>query len=380
MPTIYHSAKGILLPVLFFLTSSLILPEIVFAQGNPAVLSSHVLCKELGRYIGWPTIVLTPAGELIAVFSGDRDEHVCPWGKTQLVRSSDNGKTWSEPVTVNNTPLDDRDAGIIVTKKGTLLVSWFTSLAFDDPRYQASYPKELVQSWKRHAEKLGPEIRKQWLGSWIRRSTDGGKTWGDPIRVLGTAPHGPVQLGDGRLLYVGRVNFDADPAISVEESRDDGITWKRIGTVPLPAGENIATYHEPHVVEAGDGRLLVMIREQKQNIMRQSESSDGGKTWTIAGETGIWGCPPHLLRLSDGRLLTVYGHRRQPFGERACFSSDGGKTWDVEHSFTIAPALDGDLGYPASVELGDGAVFTVYYQKDKPGEKTCLMGTKWRVK
>lgn len=380
MPTIYHTAKGILLPVLLFLTLSPTLPEIVFAQGNPAVLSSHVLCKEPGRYIGWPTIAITPAGELFAVFSGDRDEHVCPWGKTQMVRSSDNGETWSEPVTVNNTPLDDRDAGIIVTKKGTLLVSWFTSLAFDDPRYQASYPKELVQSWKRHAEKLSPEIRKQWLGSWIRRFVDGGKSWGDPIRVLGSAPHGPIQLRDGRILYVGRVYFDADPALSVEESRDDGITWKRIGTVPLPAGENIATYHEPHVVEAGDGRLLVMIREEKRNIMCQSESADGGRTWTVPRETGIWGCPPHLLRLADGRLLTVYGYRRAPFSERACFSSDGGKTWDVEHAFTIAPALDGDLGYPASVELGDGAVFTVYYQKDKPGEKTCLMGTRWRVK
>ena len=79
------------------------------------ILSKQIICKQPGRYIGWPTIVRTRAGELIIVFSGDRDSHICPWGKTQLVRSSDEGKTWSEPVVIRNTPLDDRDAGLLET-------------------------------------------------------------------------------------------------------------------------------------------------------------------------------------------------------------------------------------------------------------------------
>ena len=54
-------------------------------------LWTRVICKQPGRYIGWPTITRTRAGELLAVFSGDREEHVCPWGKTHLVRSSDDG-------------------------------------------------------------------------------------------------------------------------------------------------------------------------------------------------------------------------------------------------------------------------------------------------
>jgi len=90
------------------------------------ILSTHVICKQPGRYIGWATIAKTRKGELITVFSGDRDAHVCPWGKTQMIRSQDTGKTWTQPVTINNTVLDDRDAGIIETIKGTLVVSWFT--------------------------------------------------------------------------------------------------------------------------------------------------------------------------------------------------------------------------------------------------------------
>lgn len=352
-----------------------------FAEGNSAkIVSTQVICKEPGRYIGWPSVAKTSGGELLAVFSGDRDEHVCPWGKTQLVRSSDSGKTWSAPETVNNTPLDDRDAGILVTAKGTVIVSWFTSLAFDDPAYAKMYSPELIASWKRHSEKLGPEIRKQWLGSWIRRSTDGGRTWEDPVRVQGSAPHGPIQLRDGRLLYAGRVYWDAEPAISVEESRDDGRTWTRIGTIPLAPGGDIKFYHEPHAAETVDGKLVVMIREEEHNVMMQSESSDWGRTWTVSHSTGIWGCPPHLLRLADNRLVTVYGYRREPFGERACFSSDGGKTWDVDHAVQLTGAPDGDLGYPGSVQLDNGSILTVYYQKEKAGEKTCLMGTMWKTK
>src|SRR5258708_5246049 len=106
----------------------------IAAADNPAtIISNDTVCKEAGRYIGWPTITKTRDGELLVVFSGDRDAHICPWGKTQMVRSHDNGQTWSQPETITNSPLDDRDAGIIQTKSGALLVSWFTSTAFMYP-------------------------------------------------------------------------------------------------------------------------------------------------------------------------------------------------------------------------------------------------------
>jgi len=39
-------------------------------------------------------IVRRCGGELNIAFSGDRDSHTCPWGKTEMVRSSDEGN-WS---------------------------------------------------------------------------------------------------------------------------------------------------------------------------------------------------------------------------------------------------------------------------------------------
>jgi sialidase-1 len=359
------------------------MPETASAQ-DYEIISSSVICKETHRYIGWPTIAKTSDGELLAVFSGDRDAHVCPWGKTELIRSSDNGKTWSEPVIINNTPLDDRDAGVMVTSTGTVIVSWFTSLAFTDERYIGDYPQDMVSGWLRHAEKLTPELKEEWLGCWIRRSEDNGLTWGEHIQIPGNSPHGPVEISDGRLLYVGKMLWADERKLIAMESVDDGRSWRTIGEIPVIPGESIDHYHELHAVETASATLLAMIRynpsERDNAIMRQSESHDGGKTWSVPRPTGIWGYPPHLMKLSDGRLMVTYGYRREPFGERACISTDNGNTWNLESPIGIAPALNHDLGYPASVELADGSIYTVYYQQENDGEPTCLMGTHWRLK
>ena len=179
-------------------------------SGHPRVKKNVI---EEDRYLGWPTVACTSESELLVAYSGDRDSHVCPWGKTELVRSCDHGKTWSQPETINNTPLDDRDAGIIQTRTGALLVSWFTSLAFSEPAPSPEWARyAAAMRYARHSEKIPPEVRESWLGNWVRRSEDGGKTWQEPVRTVSTAPHGPIQLRDGRLLYVGN-NHSTDKAV-----------------------------------------------------------------------------------------------------------------------------------------------------------------------
>ena len=347
------------------------------------VLSTKVICKEEERFIGWPTIARTADGELLAVFSGDRDSHVCPWGKTQMIRSRDDGETWSAPETINSTPLDDRDAGILVTSKGTIIISWFTSLAFVNERYHHR-PPEIVRGWKRHIEKLTPEIREEWLGCWIRRSEDGGRTWSECIEVPANSPHGPTELKDGRLLYVGKKLWAENPELVAMESTDDGRSWSVIGTIPVPAGSKVDYCHELHAVEAADGKIIAMIRfnppDKEQYFLQQTESLDGGRTWSVPHATEMWGYPPHLLRMKDGRLLVSYGYRLPPLVERACISDDNGATWDTDNVIEFGEAPHKDIGYPATVELEDNSFYTVYYQKEKKGEPNCLMGTHWRLK
>jgi len=346
-----------------------------------------VICKQPGRYIGWPTIARTATGELLAVFSGDRDAHVCPFGKTQLVRSQDDGRTWSEPETITDGPLDDRDAGIHVLGSGTLLVNWFTSLAFESERHlewmRRGDPEaqEQIDSWQAHIAKLTDEDREKYLGRWTRRSTDGGQTWEEWVNSHVGSPHGPTQLSDGRLLYLGRGHIAGKTILGASESNDEGRSWELIWTREMKEEEQ-NNLCELHQAELPDGRIVGMIRYDTgpHHYLWQTDSEDGGHTWRAPHVTRIWGLPPHLLVLRDGRLLVTYGHRREPYGQRACLSGDGGRAWDLENEIILRDdAPNGDLGYPASIELEDGEILTVYYQVDRPGEKTCLMTTRWNL-
>jgi sialidase-1 len=112
------------------------------------------------------------------------------------------------------------------------------------------------------------------------------------------------------------------------------------------------------------GRLVVQLRNHNTanaGETLQSESSDGGKTWTIPHPIGVWGLPSHLLRLRDGRLLMSYGHRRKPFGNQARLSEDGGHTWS-EPMIISGDGASGDLGYPSTVQLADGLLLSAWYE------------------
>jgi hypothetical protein len=163
-----------------------------------------------------------------------------------------------------------------------------------------------------------------------------------------------------------------------------------VGQVPIHPGTHPANYHEPHVVELASGRLLGMIRIEDHSgkelapsgipsfSLMQTESDDGGHTWTPARPLGFHGSPPHLLRHSSGVLILTYGYRQAAFGQRVAFSHDDGATW--EHDWIIrADGLDSDLGYPSTVELSGGDLFTVCYQKVVDDKKCSLLWSRWTL-
>ena len=89
-----------------------------------------IVCRLAGErfgYFGWPSVARLDDGTLIVASSGLRTRHICPFGKTVLNFSHDDGRTWSEPRVINDSPLDDRDAGVVNLGGRRVLVSWFTS-------------------------------------------------------------------------------------------------------------------------------------------------------------------------------------------------------------------------------------------------------------
>jgi sialidase-1 len=354
----------------------------VLAANPAAVESISIISQQPEFYHGWPTIAADRQGNLLVVCSGGREAHICPFGRVELIRSSDAGRTWSWPEVILDTPIDDRDAGICVTPSGTILVTTFTSLAYEPILNKAKdWPADRLARWHAANQRTTEKQRHYLLDTWMLRSTDGGLIWSAPFRVPLNSPHGPTALSDGRLLYAGKQLWLEGTKVGVCESKDDGETWTWLSDIPARPSDQVAAYHELHAVEAANGTILVHIRNHNtanQGETLQCESHDGGKSWTVPHPIGVWGLPSHLLRLRDGRLLMSYGYRREPFGNVARVSSDHGKTW----SEPIVISNDGpgvDLGYPSTIELPDGKLVTVWYESTRELPHAVLRKARWTL-
>jgi len=205
----------------------------------------------------------------------------------------------------------------------------------------------------------------------VKRSTDGGKTWGKPIEVgkrvridgdmsdggRRRGPHvGWSQMGTHVVdentgdIMVFATSFKA--AQILYRSKDHGKTWKTEKTVIKPDvnGWISAPYDscDPGVTlryGKKKGRMLVTSRVFVKYVNKSGGakvfakhysnalySDDGGKTWTPSapfplGGTGEGG----LAELSDGRIYYNSRTHMRPGNRRIAHSLDGGETWKDEH-------------------------------------------------
>ena len=361
------------------------------AVGAPtaAIHERTVISHLPHRFHGWPTVARRRNGELLLVCSGGREAHVCPFGRVELMRSRDGGRSWTWPQVVMDGPIDDRDAGVLETAKGSILITTFTSLAYEGPLAQAekaesggagAWPDDRLARWRAAHQRVDAEGRRTALGVWMIRSTDGGATFSGRYPCQVNSPHGPTQLSDGRLLYAGKELWHGERRIGVCQSADDGQSWQWLAAIPTREGDNPREYHELHAVETGDGRLVVQLRNHNPANAQetlQSESSDGGRTWSAPRAIGVWGLPSHLLRLRDDRLLMTYGYRRDPRGNLARLSDDHGRTWS--EPIVLSDDGTGDIGYPSTVELDDGTLVTVWYEVMRGSPHAVLRQALWSL-
>ena len=233
-------------------------------------------------------------------------------------------------------------------------------------------------------------------GAWHAISADAGVTWSAPAPGKDSI-HGGLQLQDGSFLVAAY--RDDGGHVGVYAGDEPLGTFSKVATVYSPHRDKIR-FGEPHILQLPGGRIIMMIRATAIPYDDQSPlcflwgtySDDSGLTWADPYETPLWGFPPHLLQLSDGRILCSYGYRRPPYGQRAAISDDG-VTWRKADEFILRDdAPNQDLGYPVSVELEPGRILTVYYQPNvAPGTdqrmtppdplrtKPGILGTIWEI-
>ena len=59
-------------------------------------------------------------------------------------------------------------------------------------------------------------------------------------------------------------------------------------------------------------------------------------------------------------------------------SADYGRTWQKDVPL-FTDGVSGDLGYPATVELKDGSLLTVFYAKDEPDGPAVIKQIGWQI-
>ncbi len=254
-------------------------------------------------------------------------------GRAMLMRSADEGKTWSKPRTLLDTPADDRHPAFVELPDGTLVCSVFT--------YPGADPADHVKQ---------PELAHRTA---IIRSFDHGKTWDQevirlPSPFLSDETDGPmVLLKDGSiLLTISGAPKEGGPAqAAVFTSQDRGATWKLLSTIK-------ADHHldEANATQLPDGTLVLMARPEGDI----SWSSDEGRTWTAPVTFGMRLYAPSLYALRDGTLVCLHGSYARG-GLRLIFSTDGGRTWVApakDHGFLV----DSCYGYGKAFELPDGSL------------------------
>lgn len=268
--------------------------------GNSKIIMSNP--TSMHNYFAWPTVAKLQNGKIAVVSSGFRVDHVCPFGKAVISYSEDEGETYTLPAPVIDTILDDRDAGITTFGENGVIVTSFhlTSYWWDAlPEWGAnSYIKEYVKM-------ISEEEKKAIMGSNYRVSYDGGVTFGEIYKAPVTSPHGPVELQDGSILWVGHPYVLGEGEVSeapicAYTINLDG-TAELLGEIPhVFEHETLLKPCEPHAIQLDDGSLICHIRLHPEwavgkLIVYQSESTDGGRTWTVPHRIeGLEGVRQHI--------------------------------------------------------------------------------------
>lgn len=328
-------------------------------------------------YFGWPTVARLKNGTITAGASGYRIEHICPFGKAVISFSDDNGESYSAPEAVIDTVLDDRDVGLTVFGENGLIVTSFNNTV----EFQRQNMPQTQECFD-YINSVSKEDESDALGSTFLISTDNAKSFSRIYKSPVTSPHGPIELNDGSILWVGTV-FGEHNKIEVHTIDTESGTTAYRGRIETDGFDSLSFY-EPHAIQLPDGKIVCHIRVENDEetifTLYQSVSYDNGKSWSkpkqIIGDDS--GAPAHLFLHSSGILISAFSRRTLPYGIRVIFSSDGGESWSDEYTVYENYCSD-DLGYPSTVELDDGSLLTVFYARESEEPPAVIMQQKWRI-
>ena len=354
--------------------------QVAEENGNPAhsvtiFLSEGAVLMPMDKgslYYRIPAITVTKDGKRLVTLTDDRKNHNADLpSHCYLVAqySEDNGRTWSDPVTVAGTAetggdyghgdasiVTNRDNGEIVgimTSAGTYGHGFFAGTAAEPPRWKTITSRDGGLTWEApvdHTDDL--------FGA--NCSNPKTNTWKSGFSGSGAA----LQKRDGTLVS-SFVNRQADNSqhFYFFMSKDGGQSWYVSGTSGTSGAD------EPKTLERNNGDLAISVRSSGYNYYNYT--SNDGETWHLPSQTrftsGISGnaCDGEYMvwcSTVEGNPWNIAFQTLPNSGSRQnvsiALSTDEGATFGTPK--TICPR---GSAYSAAVVLPDGTL-GVYYEEN----------------
>lgn len=285
---------------------------------------------------GCPTIERTPRDVLFAGWYSGGVMEPSPENYNLLVRSTDGGFSWSDPLLViASDPLAGKiaiDIELWLAPDDTLWLFWVER----DCKLNKYHPEHLalfaICCENPDAENL---------------------QWSEPRFIT----HGflrckPTVLSDRRWLLPA---YDwCSERYNYCESVDQGRSFVR-----RSCGVKMNTdFDEGMFFETRDSAIHLFARSLN-GVIAESVSCDGGRNWSDGAASGIISAASRLFirRLQSGNLLLIYHNDpKKRTNLTAVLSSDDGKSWS---SGLILDDSE-NISYPEAVQLEDGSIVMIY--------------------
>ncbi len=129
----------------------------------------RILYHDPAVYSAWPAIARADNGDLVLSFIRT-EQHMSPNGAVTVMRSTDNGVTWSKPFDAVDTPLDDREGGLTMAPDGELLLhvrSVFWKAETYDALGPEAHPRNWLERWMQEVEQPDYLAAADWDGSHV---------------------------------------------------------------------------------------------------------------------------------------------------------------------------------------------------------------------
>jgi len=337
-----------------------------------------------------PGIVVTAKGTVLAWCEArKRPAGVSDWDDIRILlrRSTDDGKTWSPPVSVAQVDGPKQKNPLALKMKNV------------DPNDVTYNNPVLIADRDGTVHML---FCLEYMRAFYQRSADDGLTWTQPVEitatfdalqsqypwnVLATGPDHGIQLKNGRLLVpvwlsTGEGGNAHRPSVTATIYSDDqGQTWK-MGEIAVPSTEDWVNPNETIAVELRDGRVMLNVRsESKAHRRLITTSPDGASQWSTPrfddallepicmaslvryaheGENLLLFSNPHNLSKAKGKEEPGTSRDRKNLSIKV--SRDEGQTWTVNKSLEPGPSMYSDLAVTPA-----GTILCFYGSASTPG-------------